>query len=44
MQEQQLEEFYNMIGSKYVSQVVRKDFEVQGTGRNTPLTKEFANR
>lgn len=43
--EQTLEEFYNKIGSKYVSEVVKKDFEVQGrTNQNTSLTKSFANR
>mmetsp|Transcript_6127 Transcript_6127/g.13879 ORF Transcript_6127/g.13879 Transcript_6127/m.13879 type:complete len:1897 (+) Transcript_6127:127-5817(+) len=43
--EQSLEEFYNKIGSKYVSQVVKKDFEVQGrTYQDTALTKSFANR
>jgi len=43
--EQTLEEFYNKIGSKYVSEVVKKDFEVQGsTYQDTALTKSFASR
>jgi len=43
--EQTLEEFYNKIGSKYVSEVVKKDFEVQGpTWADTPLTQSFASR
>ena len=45
IQEQQLEEFYNRIGSKYVSEVVKKDYEVQGRmNRDTPLTNSFASR
>ncbi len=43
--EQQLEEFYNRLGSKYVSQVVKKEFQVQGRAlRNTPLSISFAER
>lgn len=43
--EQTLEELYYKIGSKYVSEVVKKDFEVQGrTYKDTPLTKSFASR
>ena len=43
--EQTLEELYNRIGSKYVSEVVLKDFVVQGrTYENTVLTKSFAQR
>jgi len=43
--EQQLEEFYNLIGSKYVSQVVKKEFQVEGRAqRNTPLSISFAER
>jgi len=43
--EQTLEEFYNKVGSKYVSEVVKKDFQVQGnTYHNTALTKSFASR
>lgn len=44
-QDQSLEEFYRQIGSKYVSEVVKKDFEVLGnTFRDTPLTNSFAER
>lgn len=43
--EQQLEEFYRRIGSKYVSEVVKKDFEVMGnTRRGTPLAIDCAAR
>ncbi|KAL7551449.1 hypothetical protein ACHAWF_014635 [Thalassiosira exigua] len=43
--EQALEEFYAKVGSRYVSEVVKKDFEVQGTtARDTPLTRSFARR
>ncbi|KAL7540356.1 hypothetical protein ACHAXR_010047, partial [Thalassiosira sp. AJA248-18] len=43
--EQSLEDFYNKIGSQYVSEVVKKDFEVQGrTYQDTALTKSFASR
>ena len=43
--EQSLEEFYNRIGSKYVSEVVQKSFEVQGSiRRGTALTESFASR
>lgn len=43
--EQTLEEFYNKVGSKYVSEVVKKDFEVQGrTRQQTALTKSFSKR
>jgi len=43
--EQTLEEFYNRVGSKYVSQVVKKEYEVQGrTYKGTALTKSMAAR
>ena len=43
--EQTLEEFYNRVGSKYVSQVVKKDYEVQGrTYKDTALTKSMTSR
>jgi hypothetical protein len=43
--EQNLEELYRSIGSKYVSEVIHKDFEVLGkTHRDTPLTRSFAER
>lgn len=43
--EQQLEEFYNLVGSRYVSEVVKKAYEVDGRNqRNTALTKKFASR
>jgi len=43
--EQTIEEFYHRIGSKYVSEVVKKEFEVQGsTWTDTALTKSFASR
>jgi hypothetical protein len=43
--EQTLEEFYRRIGSKYVSEVVKKDFEVLGnTQRGTPLANSCADR
>ena len=43
--EQQLEDFYNLVGSRYVSEVVRKEYTVDGRSRReTMLTKQFANR
>ncbi len=43
--EQTLEEFYRRIGSKYVSEVVKKDFEVLGnTRRGTALANGCADR
>ena len=43
--EQTLEEFYRRIGSKYVSEVVKKDFEVMGnTHRGTSLANSCADR
>ena len=43
--EQTLEEFYYRVGSKYVSQVVKKDYEVQGrTYKDTALTKSMTSR
>jgi hypothetical protein len=39
-----LEEFYNRIGSKYVSEVVKKDFEVRGGTYDTALAKSLASR
>lgn len=43
--EQTLEEFYRRIGSKYVSEVVKKNFEVMGsTRRGTPLANSCADR
>jgi hypothetical protein len=43
--EQQLEELYNKVGSRYVSQVVKKEYEVNGRNqRNTTLTAQFASR
>lgn len=43
--EQQLEEFYNKVGSRYVSQVVKKEYEVNGRSQhNTSLTAQFASR
>ena len=43
--EQSLEEFYYKVGSKYVSQVVKKEFEVKGqTSQNTALTRSLAKR
>jgi hypothetical protein len=43
--EQQLEEFYNMLGSQYVSQVVTKSFEVKGRqNKDTDLARQFASR
>ena len=43
--EQTLEEFYNSIGSMFVSQVVKKEFEVQGrTYNNTTLTVSLSDR
>lgn len=39
-----MEEFYNRIGSKYVSEVVKKDFEVRGGTYNTALAKSLASR
>ncbi len=40
-----MEEFYNRIGSKFVSEVVKKDFEVKGeTYHDTSLTKSLASR
>ena len=43
--EQTLEDFYHFIGSRYVSEVVKKDFELQGrTYQNTALTMSLANR
>lgn len=43
--EQQLEEFYNMLGSRYVSEVVNRDYEVNGrVQRGIPLTTQFASR
>lgn len=43
--EQSLEEFYNKVGCRYVSQVVKKEYEVLGRNqRGTVLATEFANR
>ena len=43
--EQTLEEFYNSIGSLFVSQVLKKEFEVQGrTYNNTTLTVSLSDR
>ena len=42
--EQQLEEFYNSVGSRYVSEVVKKEYEVLGRQRDTSLTDQFASR
>jgi hypothetical protein len=43
--EQTLEDFYHFIGSRYVSEVVKKDFELQGrTYQNTALTVSLTNR
>jgi hypothetical protein len=43
--EQQLEDFYNLVGSRYVSEVVRKEYTVDGRSqRETSLTKQFAHR
>lgn len=43
--EQTLEEFYRRVGSKYVSEVVKKDFEVLGnTRRGTVLANSCADR
>jgi hypothetical protein len=43
--EQQLEDFYHMIGSRYVSEVVKKQYEVKGRNqRDTTLTRKFASR
>ena len=43
--EQSLEDFYANVGSRYVSQVVKKEHEVNGrTSVDTPLTRSFAAR
>lgn len=43
--EQQLEEFYNTMGSQYVSEVVHREYEVNGRNqRDIPLTTQFASR
>lgn len=43
--EQTLEDFYHFIGSRYVSEAVEKDFELQGrTYQNTALTMSLTNR
>ena len=43
--EQTLEDFYQRIGSKYVSEVVKKDFEVLGgISRGTSLVKSCSDR
>lgn len=43
--EQTLEDFYHFIGSRYVSEAVKKDFELQGrTYQNTALTMSLTNR
>lgn len=43
--EQSLEDFYASVGSRYVSQVVKKEHEVNGrTSVDTPLTRSFAAR
>ena len=43
--EQNLEEFYHLVGSRYVSEVVEIDYEVNGIDQDeTILTTEFASR
>lgn len=42
--EQQLEDFYQQVGSKYVSEVVQKDYEVGRKKQGTALAEQFSNR